>query len=469
MAGIVPALQLAFEEKSRQETISNFKVACTLGIVLVPAFSFIDFAVYPKYALEFLTLRFGCSAAIGLFLAAMLSRIGLQFYRYFGVLLVLLPGTAIAYMIYRTEGAESPYYAGLNLVLLVVGFVLRWTFKESLTAVGLIVGEYLSVCYLNNNYGFHGIRLNNFFFLLATGVIVVTGSYFFSRLRFREFQANYELAVSQRELEISNHQLSDKTTELERTLVELRQTQDQLVTKEKQASLGVWSAGIIHEMNNPLNFARTGLYALRNKEKHLPPEQQPDFKELVADIEDGIKRVHMIVSDLRTYAHPGKEDDHEEIPVEEAFRVALRFFSADLQGRVEITKKIPDSLLVFVNRNKLIQVLGNLLQNSIDALKLKTFSGDQHPVITISGEQSNGRGRITIRDNGTGIKKEDLGKIFDPFFTTKDVGQGMGLGLGICYRIVQGFGGTISVRSEAGEFCEFTLDLPAERPDAAAN
>jgi len=143
--------------------------------------------------------------------------------------------------------------------------------------------------------------------------------------------------------------------------------------------------------------------------------------------------------------------------------VALRFFSGDLQDGFEVVQKIPADQMIFANRNKLIQVLGNLLQNSVDALKTKQF--DQgHPTITIEGRVEAGRSRLILRDNGTGIEQKYLDKIFDPFFTTKEVGKGMGLGLGICYRIVHEFGGTISVRSEPGEFCEFTLDFPEERP-----
>jgi two-component system sensor histidine kinase PhcS len=157
------------------------------------------------------------------------------------------------------------------------------------------------------------------------------------------------------------------------------------------------------------------------------------------------------------------------VPFEEVLRVALRFVSGDVQGQIELVKNIPANLTLCVNRNKLIQVLGNLLQNAVDALKTKSFSNGEHPTITISGEVAGSRSRITIRDNGPGISKENLPKIFDPFFTTKDVGQGMGLGLGICYRIVQGFGGSISANSESGKFCEFTLDLPAEQTEAGTN
>jgi two-component system sensor histidine kinase PhcS len=108
-------------------------------------------------------------------------------------------------------------------------------------------------------------------------------------------------------------------------------------------------------------------------------------------------------------------------------------------------------------------VLTNLLQNSIHALEEKRFDGEA-PTIVIEGRSEGDRRLVVVRDNGPGIAPENLEKIFDPFFTTKSPGKGMGLGLGICYRIIQGFGGTIRVRSEPGRFCEFTLDLRATAP-----
>jgi two-component system sensor histidine kinase PhcS len=105
----------------------------------------------------------------------------------------------------------------------------------------------------------------------------------------------------------------------------------------------------------------------------------------------------------------------------------------------------------------------NLLQNSLDALKGKEFADDK-PAIAITGRVERGLSIIVVRDNGEGIKPQIMDKIFDPFFTTKEVGQGMGLGLSICYRIVQDFGGRIAVKSDPGEYCEFTLEFPSETP-----
>jgi two-component system sensor histidine kinase PhcS len=103
----------------------------------------------------------------------------------------------------------------------------------------------------------------------------------------------------------------------------------------------------------------------------------------------------------------------------------------------------------------------NLLQNSLDALKGKQFQNEK-PAIWIESRLEGGKSILVVRDNGMGIDSKNVGKVFDPFFTTKDVGEGMGLGLAICYRIVQEYEGRITVRSELGEFCEFTLEFPAK-------
>ena len=227
------------------------------------------------------------------------------------------------------------------------------------------------------------------------------------------------------------------------------------------ASLGVMSAGIIHEINNPLNFATTGLYTLRKKGKYVAPDQKAEYEDIVKDIEDGVSRVKNIVSDLRMFTHPGS-DDLDEFEVSEAVTSALRFLSGEWKDKVHIEQKLLERQTVRANKTKLIHVLTNLLQNSLDAMRGKSFNGE-HPTIWIEGRVENGVSIVTVRDNGPGIKSEHLGKVFDPFFTTKDVGEGMGLGLSICYRIVQESKGKISVRTEPGKFCEFTLEFPVKQ------
>ncbi len=917
----------AYRDYDREVTINNFKVACALGMILMPAGFILDLLVYgAPLCWEFLTLRIYSAILIGVFLALLLTRVGRDHYRLLGIILLLIPASFISYMVYRTGGATSPYYAGINLVLLMVAFVLRWTFWESLIAVLLALAIYLTACFslgpVSNRPATQEFQLaphsdldiesspqttermaplqdevvvtklglfsNNLYFLVLTGIIVVTGNYFLNALRFREFASRYELDRNRRELEQSNRRLKEldqlksrffanishelrtpltlllapleamlnryggdlgeevqellrtmhnnglrllklindlldlvrldagvgtvrrervdfadllrglassvsamavqkgielettvepemgsgqvdrdklekiilnlvfnalkftpaggrvgllgsrmgdqlifkvsdtgiginenqlphvfdrfwqadasarrrhqgagiglaltkeltevqggtvsvesqlgkgatftvrlpvismdanntdgarepgtegsspaavdepepgvdethnwlaglyrradlapvsagvplpvpgslevqgtagtpcilvadderdmrrflssqlrpafrvleavdgrqamelavqekpelilldmmmpekdglqvcrelrelpategvpiilltarvdeetklvalssgandflvkpfSTTELKvrvhnliashdlqrrladqnhlltETLRQLKEMQSQLVQAEKLTSLGRLSAGIIHEINNPLNFAATGLYALRQRQDYLAEDQRQEFVEILHDVEEGLGRVRDIVSDLRTFTFPNSAPT-DEVRLAEAVSMAMRFLSHEWSNRVEIQTAVPESIVIRANRNKVVQVLVNLLQNAIDALSQKVFV-EGSPLIRIEGKTLAEGACLSVRDNGPGIDGVSLDKIFDPFFTTKEVGKGMGLGLSICYRILQEAGGNISVRTELGHYTEFTLLFPT--PDA---
>jgi signal transduction histidine kinase len=248
---------------------------------------------------------------------------------------------------------------------------------------------------------------------------------------------------------------------LEATLEELKDTEVQLVHSEKLASLGRMSAGIIHEINNPLNFTKTGLYVLRNMIESSDGDHNAELREVLRDVEDGMERVSSIVSDLRTFTQPNVAQI-EKASVAEVVNSALRLLSNQWQDKVKIEKEIPEHQTIWANRNQVTQVLVNLLQNALHALEKKNFSQGA-ATIWIRGSEENGESRVIVRDNGEGVSSENLYKIFDPFFTTKDVGEGMGLGLSICYRIMKQHGGRIHVQSEPGAYCEFTLCFP-QRP-----
>jgi C4-dicarboxylate-specific signal transduction histidine kinase len=180
------------------------------------------------------------------------------------------------------------------------------------------------------------------------------------------------------------------------------------------------------------------------------------------DVEEGLKRVMSIISDLRMFTHPDVSSQ-DLVEVTEIVAPALRFLSNDWKDSVRIEQKLTERQAIWANKNKLIHVTTNLLQNAIDALKSKTFPEGETPAIWIESRLEDDKSILVFRDNGPGIDAEHVGKIFDPFFTTKDVGKGMGLGLSICYRIVQEYGGKILVKTELGKYCEFTLEFPAKR------
>jgi signal transduction histidine kinase len=253
---------------------------------------------------------------------------------------------------------------------------------------------------------------------------------------------------------------------LEATIEQLKETEVQLVHSEKLASLGRMSAGIIHEINNPLNYAKTGLYVLRNSIESPSTDEKETSLEVLQDIQEGIDRIDRIVSDLRIFTHPNVTQI-ERIQIAELVTSALRLLSHELHNKVTVENEISIDQTIWANRNQITQVLVNLLQNAIFAVEKKTCV-EKPPTIWLRAFQDYEHSLLIIRDNGEGIPPENIPKIFDPFFTSKDVGEGMGLGLSICYRIMQQHGGSIEVRSERGVYSEFTLRFPRAANGMAA-
>ena len=253
-------------------------------------------------------------------------------------------------------------------------------------------------------------------------------------------------------------ELAWQNQKLQSTLEQLKETESQLVQSEKMASLGRMSAGIIHEINNPLNYAKTGIFTLQKMGRLMPPGEIADFEDILHDIGDGLTRVAGIVGDLRAFTHP-HGGAMEDVDVRAVADGALRFLAAETK-EVAVDNAIPPGFRVRANRNKLIQVFVNLLQNAVDALGEKRFSDGETARIVLGAEATDTARTVTLRDNGPGMGTDILDKIFDPFFTTKEVGKGTGLGLSICYRIINEAGGRITARSEPGKWTEFALEFP---------
>jgi two-component system sensor histidine kinase PhcS len=450
----------AWQEHDREITIRKTKWGCIFGIIMVPVFGVLDRYVYPEQAHFFFLLRLLCSALMAALLFVLGTHFGKKYYHFQGLVLLFLPSATIAWMIYAEEGAASSYYAGLILVLMVLAVVLDWTFWQSVVSVLIVLALYVAACvfshgsYETSGGKFNGTMfVNNLFFLVSSSIAIIAGTYFHSRVRMREFVSRCELDKSSKALAAS--------------LKQLKENEMQLVQSEKLASLGRMSAGIIHEINNPLNFAKTGLFTLRKKGKNLPQEQQPEYAEILTDVEQGLNRVQTIVSDLRMFTHPDTENLDSVTP-EEVVQPALRFLNNEWRDAVHVEQKYAPNQILWANKNKLIHMMVNIIQNSLDAIKAKTFTNGEKPAIWIEGRVEGDRNLLIVRDNGHGIEARHLDKIFDPFFTTKDVGEGMGLGLSICYSIMQECSGKISVNTEPGKFCEFTLEFPVKTQQAGS-
>src|SRR5258708_2608273 len=187
-----PEIQQAFADYDRQDSITNSKVGCLLAIALMPLGSFtMDYFVYPQHLWPFFQLRLASGLLTGGVLALLMSRWGQKYYRVLRMAWYWIPMVFIACLIYAANDPNSYYYAGFNLVLLTVGVVLPWTYREILATSLLIIAAYVAIS-LGYGWG-NAILANNLFFLGCTALIVVTGSFFHSRLRFREFALRFEL------------------------------------------------------------------------------------------------------------------------------------------------------------------------------------------------------------------------------------------------------------------------------------
>jgi len=456
----------AYSDYERRIYVRHLEVGSYLVMVLMPAGVVLDYFVYREHLLYFSILRLASAALGGCVWLVLRTKLRDKIHRYLSLELALMPAFFICWMIYASDGAASTYYAGLNLVLLSVALVMRWSADLSIVASLCVILMYLAACSFHGTTKL-GILVNNLYFLSLTGIIVAISGWIHQTLRIREFALNYELDLSKRELETTNNKLSDQNLALEKANREIKETQMQLVQSEKMSSLGRFSAGLMHDILNPLNYARTGLFVLRKKNRKLPPESQAEADTIINDVEDGLRRVNEIVSGLRTFSHPGGQAP-EEVDVAELFDVALRFVSNALNQRhITLKLALAPGQKVWAGRNNFITVIVNLLENSFDALGDKKFSEGDGPRIEISSRSEGGRSLLSIRDNGPGIAPQNLPKVFDPFFTTKEIGKGTGLGLSISFGIVKGYGGAITAASEPGQFCEFTLDLPATAAAAA--
>ena len=250
--------------------------------------------------------------------------------------------------------------------------------------------------------------------------------------------------------------LAENNVQLGTAYDQLKEQESILVQTEKLSSLGRMSAGIVHEVNNPLNYTKTALHALKTFKNDIPEDEREDFLDVLGDAQEGVNRVIGIVTDLRSFTR-GDATLMAELSFADLVESARRLVSSALSGMVFNTD-IEESLMIEGNEGQLCQLFVNFFQNSARAIQLNESSDEQGQIDVHAERLKEGGVFLSIRDNGCGIKEEDLEKIFDPFFTKNDVGEGMGLGLSICHSILkQHNNAQIRVSSKEGEFTEFTI------------
>lgn len=295
--------------------------------------------------------------------------------------------------------------------------------------------------------------------VLIAALLAVIGLFLSSRWKHQQL---LELRVTQRtrELNQSNAQLKQEIEERIRAEKALRQTHEELIQAEKLAALGQLSAGLVHEISQPLSAIQT---FLASTQLLIERDEIALARENLTDIDKLIRRVTSIVSHLKTFSSKSR-GVLSRVQLQQVVDNALlvltpRFNKTDIRLNWQ-----PPSAPIEVHADeiKLEQILVNLIRNAIDATQEEEEIAGE---ITIELRADSKQAQISIRDNGCGIEAEDLPKLFDPFFTTKPPGEGLGLGLSVSFGIVEEFGGKLDAGPNPDRGTTFNLTLSLAQPE----
>jgi len=233
---------------------------------------------------------------------------------------------------------------------------------------------------------------------------------------------------------------------------ELQRTQKLLVTSEKMASLGTMSAGIAHEVNNPMNFIKNGVEALEARLKEDYPKEREELEPLFVIIREGVNRATDIIKSLSHFSRGNARMD-EKCNVKDIIENCLLILHNKIKNRIRVSTDFVEGGLVEGNEGRLHQSMLNIIANASQAIE---GTGTISIKTKINGDDL----EVYVEDDGIGISEENLNKIKDPFFTTKEPGKGTGLGLFITQTIIDEHNGNIDVISNINKGTIFIVTLP---------
>jgi signal transduction histidine kinase len=260
------------------------------------------------------------------------------------------------------------------------------------------------------------------------------------------------------EVENVHDEITQVQVAFNRMVSELEHRQSQLVQAQKMSSIGTLSAGIAHQVNNPLNNISTSAQILQGE---LSSSIDPFAKKLLDNIETETARARDIVRGLLEFARCA-DLSVRTVSLKDVVDNAVRLVSSQIPSGVSLEVDVPEDIFVHIDPQRMGEVLINLIINAIQAMKVDTPG---FITITVLEERAEESVTLIVTDSGKGISEADLPKVFDPFFTRKEVGEGTGLGLSVAYGIIEEFDGEIRVESTLGVGSRFYIDLPLVNSD----
>ena len=274
---------------------------------------------------------------------------------------------------------------------------------------------------------------------------------------------SHSLSIMLKRLDENKEELKAHIHSLEKANEELQQAQNEIIRSEKLASVGRLAAGVAHEIGNPIGIILGYLELIRRGD--LKKEEREDF---LNRIESEITRINRIIRQLLDFSRPSSGKP-ETTHAHELILNTLNILKPQpMMESIKINSELNATTdTIFADPNQLQQVFLNIIFNAADSFNEKSVSQDREPEreITIQSRNINHSLELRFIDNGPGIPEEELDQIFDPFYTTKDPGEGTGLGLSVCFRIIEGLNGIIRAECSTGGGTIIIVTLPVYRED----
>ena len=435
------ATNVQFNSNERELRKHRAIVALGLGVALMPAGIFPDWILYREAFANLLIVRIVSTAILALGLIAILKIKLDRAFEPLSFFLISSPAFALALMMYLTDGGRSTYYFGLILLMIIV-HLLGFRTGEAILFSLLTVVAYLVAIFSHPAIDLASRTevTQGVFFLVTSAVVCIFISHFSRRNRWIAFQLQSELR--------------DERIQLEKSMRQLRETELQLFQSEKVRAIAGLASGLLHEINNPVNFSLMAVRVLKKRLSGMPSEM-----ETLSDIEDGVDRIGEIVSDLRSFAYSEHEEVTQPFLLRGAIDTAVRFSVNEVEsGVIQIVDGPAMESRVIGTEGQVVQVFLNLICNASRALNKKP---DAKKRIEISAAKDNDRVSIMVRDWGIGMSAEKVESLFGPS-SLERTSEGLGLGVSICNRIIKSHGGQLSFTSQFGEGTQVTFDLPLE-------
>lgn len=300
-------------------------------------------------------------------------------------------------------------------------------------------------------------------FILVLALIFTTR--FITSYVLKRRQEELEKLVELRTSELNKYKknlevlVDERTRELQNTLTQLTEAQNQLIQAEKMASLGILTAGVAHEINNPMNYLQGGLYSIesifKNRDTYKSDQElYSDLSDVLQSMQVGVDRVIKIISGLSRFSRKDDTDTKTICELTDIIENCLIILEHEIKNKCEVIKDYPENgISILGDEGSLHQLFTNVILNAVHAI-------ESEGIIRIKIRKEKNQCIVQVSDSGKGISQEHIQKIFDPFFTTKAPGIGTGLGLFLSLKIVNEHNGTINFSSDVGKGTDVFIKFP---------